>query len=862
MKTSRRQFIGAATAALAFASGPASAWKKGQARLPVTWNALTTNGGGLSPGLSVSDDGTPVCYTDTAGAYVFDAGTWRQIGASQNNPNPNLAPYSGYRDLGGFADCQIAPDDSNYIYYLSADPWFNNRVGRAFLSKSTDKGLTANVTSYPQNTGVDGSGILILGSNNDTFKRVQCKIGVDPNNKNVVYVTYPGGQAKVTFDGGTTFSDVPSLPVGTVTSIGACCWQFDRSSGTTTVNGQTVTATIYCAVYGSGIWQSTNGGVSFSRISSTVGALAPGYCSISGDGVYFISDLQTNSASFTGSISGTTLTASSVTGTINPGNPLTGASVTAGTYIVAQISGTPGGAGDYTVSTSQTRSGSMTIASASYSTVNRYQSAAWSVIWQMGVPGTRTGINIAAHPTVAGTVCAMISGGTPHFLASSDYGATWTRTNKTSETITPSTDAPWYTNQLADSSFTVSNQQMMFDRSTPGKLYLNYGQGVVVGTITVGAAPTWAGVTKGLEQTVCPGTWHESGSSVLQVVNDLLMFQHTNPSGLQTPPNNLINNTTFLLKQGWCGAIDSYNPQNQVIAGWNTLNGTSANYYTTDGGTTWNLMANTPPTVLVQSTYSSIKIANGVILWAFGVNGQSTYMYRSTDFGATAWTALGSGNFSNGADFPATGPQGWASPANSPKHTVAFDRVNSSLVLAYNILVQTPAIKGLYVSTDAGQNFTYQGSTKDPSPGTGIGFLDIKSVPGITGKWFATTGYNSTQPPPDTGARASLYMLDWDGATITLTQISAIKEANYIGFGAAGPSGIASLYVAGFYRGTYGIWMSPDLGVTWFLLWSTTYGVWPIRNDAVYGVDGDKDVFGRVYISFRGSGTAYSTLVT
>lgn len=60
------------------------------------------------------------------------------------------------------------------------------------------------------------------------------------------------------------------------------------------------------------------------------------------------------SASFTGAIAGTTLTASSVTGTIMAGGFVHGTGVAAGTYIMAQLTGTTGGAGTYQVSDSQT----------------------------------------------------------------------------------------------------------------------------------------------------------------------------------------------------------------------------------------------------------------------------------------------------------------------------------------------------------------------------------------------------------------------------------------------------------------------------------------------------------------------------
>lgn len=60
-------------------------------------------------------------------------------------------------------------------------------------------------------------------------------------------------------------------------------------------------------------------------------------------------------ASFTGSIATTTLTVSAVSaGTIYPSMQITGTGVTAGTRIVAQLTGTAGGAGTYTVSVSHT----------------------------------------------------------------------------------------------------------------------------------------------------------------------------------------------------------------------------------------------------------------------------------------------------------------------------------------------------------------------------------------------------------------------------------------------------------------------------------------------------------------------------
>ena len=68
-------------------------------------------------------------------------------------------------------------------------------------------------------------------------------------------------------------------------------------------------------------------------------------------------------ASFTGTIAGTTLTVSSVSaGTLVVGQTLTGTGVTAATTIFRQIDGTPGGVGTYEVSLSQNVSTATTIA--------------------------------------------------------------------------------------------------------------------------------------------------------------------------------------------------------------------------------------------------------------------------------------------------------------------------------------------------------------------------------------------------------------------------------------------------------------------------------------------------------------------
>lgn len=76
-----------------------------------------------------------------------------------------------------------------------------------------------------------------------------------------------------------------------------------------------------------------------------------------------------NAAVVTGSIATTTLTVSAVTsGSLSVGQYISGSGVTAATKITAQLTGTAGGVGTYTVDTSQTAASTTITATAAYAT--------------------------------------------------------------------------------------------------------------------------------------------------------------------------------------------------------------------------------------------------------------------------------------------------------------------------------------------------------------------------------------------------------------------------------------------------------------------------------------------------------------
>lgn len=100
--------------------------------------------------------------------------------------------------------------------------------------------------------------------------------------------------------------------------------------------------------------------------------------------------LVTDTAVFTGSITTTNLTVSAMTsGTIRLGMVLTGTGVTAGTHVVSQTSGTPGGAGVYVISPTQTVS-STTITGTIASKIYVDSAGAYNIQFSLQLSNTDT----------------------------------------------------------------------------------------------------------------------------------------------------------------------------------------------------------------------------------------------------------------------------------------------------------------------------------------------------------------------------------------------------------------------------------------------------------------------------------------
>lgn len=176
----------------------------------------------------------------------------------------------------------------------------------------------------------------------------------------------PGQKAYANYADGTVTFQATGSALGGTSSASTIAAATSSVTGSITGNVLTVTAvtsgTLYAGttISGSGV---ASGTLIVGQLSGTTG----------GVGTYALSIPEQTVASTT--ISGTYGVATiggTITGSFGTGDILSGSGVTSGTVIYSQLSGTPGGAGTYVVSPSQTVSGAEAIASATQTETKWY----------------------------------------------------------------------------------------------------------------------------------------------------------------------------------------------------------------------------------------------------------------------------------------------------------------------------------------------------------------------------------------------------------------------------------------------------------------------------------------------------------
>jgi photosystem II stability/assembly factor-like uncharacterized protein len=451
---------------------------------------------------------------------------------------------------------------------------------------------------------------------------------------------------------------------------------------------------------------------------------------------------------------------------------------------------------------------------------------------------TSTGPNsrmktIAIDPGSAGHIVVATEGGS--IAQSFDGGVTWTDVYNigypkgAGDRVAD--DIPWlaWTNENY-----MSSGEMQFDPSASNKLYFAEGIGVWwANTPNTFTGFEWHSQSIGIEQLVSNQFLSPPGGKPIYLAWDRPLFRIENPDA--APKTHGPNNKNPIV-MGWSGDYAPNNPK-RIVALVNNW-GVDESSVSSDGGLTWTKFGSTPPSIANAKIGGSIAAGGeNNFVWLPNNNGQPWY----TLDGGNSWQA------STVPNVPTTGTTGWGYAYFLHRIVVVADKVKIGVFYMYNLGGAT----GLYRSIDGGVTFSkvFSGEIAGWSGYNAV----LSAVPGQQGHLFFTSGIQDGSTPSD-----SKLMRSTDGGS-SWSGVADMQEVHALGFGAsAAGQSYPAIYVAGYYKGQFGIWRSDNNAQDW-----TSLGVNPLDiGDEIKAISGDMNTYGTVYVGFGGSGAVYGSLTT
>ncbi|MGD0389968.1 MAG: hypothetical protein ABSC42_13550, partial [Tepidisphaeraceae bacterium] len=535
-----------------------------------TWQNAAIGAGGFVDGVFFDPNNSGVMYarTDIGGLYKSTNGgdNWQQLldFVGNNTSTSGDGTGEGEFQVLSFA---IDPENSNNLYALVGSNENSGNNGNVLYS--TNAGQTWSITS-PTSLNVNGNG---------TARGTGERIAVDPNDSKII-LTGANGAAGLweSVNTGQTFTQIAAtgLPSDEVDFV-----EFDPYGGTQGSPSQVIFVGVTAKTTGSNIYESTNGGSSFSEVGNTGGpaSLYPTRAAFdsSNDGyMYFNFANQTPPE-----------------GTVATG----------------------GGVWRYNLNTSTWTNITPTLPSGSST------SAFVGISVDAENPGTlvvTTFDHYSSGDFIFRTTDANIIATSPTWV--SLYGGTSTRNTTLSPYMEPFTDG------IGNWAATTA-----IDPFNPAHIVYGTGQGLWTtltgnSSSTLTAPNSWYFLDSGIEFTaVLKLAAPESGVPLLSAIGDINGFAHTTLAS--SPAAGAIAAT---ISGGGIDTMNSIdfaqsNPSIEAIVGGTTDHGA----YSTNGGATWTSFTS-------EGSNGSIAVsANGsTFLWA--PSGKTPYY--STNDGAT-WTA-------------------------------------------------------------------------------------------------------------------------------------------------------------------------------------------------------------------------------
>ena len=245
-----------------------------------------------------------------------------------------------------------------------------------------------------------------------------------------------------------------------------------------------------------------------------------------------------------------------------------------------------------------------------------------------------------------------------------------------------------------------------------------------------------------------------------------------------------------------------------------------------NGNTSYNAKLSYPYKLYAGEIVSSANDSSNMV-WV--VRSNQNLIYYSNNLGTT-WTRS---NIS----------PNWSGPNEtylSTRKILTADALTTGKFYTYSSLNGG----NTYYSVDNGANWSIGGAVAK-----NCFHCQMKHAPGKAGHVWFCAGFDQRTADP---AQNGLYF-SYDGST-TYKQIPGVTVCWALGFGAPAPgSGYPTLYIYGLIGGNWGVYQSTDSATTWNKLVDFPLG----STDQITAIEGDADIYGRVYIGFSGSGFAY-----
>lgn len=260
-----------------------------------SWNPVSIGAGGWMRGMVFHPDNANIRYarSDTWGAFRWDAvnQNWAQMVTSASIPSNVLVASSidtsktygltSTPNGGGVDSIAIDPNNQNKVLFaMSVSPpsdLTNNTqsTGNVYYSLDGGRNFAASTGLYLPSYTKTSCSDQELSGNNSNGERLR----VDPNNSNIVYLGTRLNGLWMSTNGGVSFSRITAGNAPSADCQETINILFDkRETATRSLagNSMTVSKTIFITVdgnIGAGVWQSSDGGATWTLISQSRGEL-------------------------------------------------------------------------------------------------------------------------------------------------------------------------------------------------------------------------------------------------------------------------------------------------------------------------------------------------------------------------------------------------------------------------------------------------------------------------------------------------------------------------------------------------------------------------------------------------------------